>query len=320
MKSQKFNGCNKNSLITGFFINHNNKIYIVSVHHFNPIKKITTLTPQIKKKNELEIKINSKWSEVLICDSHNVNHKNYIIHKNFHTQIPLRGETLYFYKDNIKYDLIVNSLIFRQFDDIHDNIPIPYILTDFQSKFELNSLSGSPIYYGDKIIGIMVSGIKDYSQVFVLPIYIVLKNLDRKNNDDIFYIPNSDIKKIGYYNINEKNQIYHPTLKTYIPVSSYYLLEGDGQYVNINIEIGHELKEVASKYVKYPKKLCNETNITIDKNDIFNYKISTRLLKLMNSFNYDKRFIINMVEMIRNNQDADLWFSIKTNKISMKNK
>ena len=132
---------------------------------------------------------------------------------------------------------------------------------------------------------------------YILPIYILIKNLIKKNNNYIFLLNDNinNINKINLYNVKKKsisifdynnikeiNCIYHNKLKCYIPINTFYLIEGDvSKYVNIYNNLSKKI------YILYFEEDTN-LDININTNILYNeyedkikYNLNVRLLKLI---------------------------------------
>ena len=85
--------------------------------------------------------------------------------------------------------------------------------------------SGSPVYdKNKKLVGIISKIKKNY--IFVIPIIYLCNSIYKKDNINIFLIEDKNPKNINSYNISNDN-IYHPSLKTYINKDTFLALEGD---------------------------------------------------------------------------------------------
>jgi hypothetical protein len=76
--------------LSGFIINVNKNNYIITIHHFLPIQKVT----EADTKQELTIAVNSCWSEILVLNSKNINLNRYLVHKNIQNKLPKINDEL----------------------------------------------------------------------------------------------------------------------------------------------------------------------------------------------------------------------------------
>ena len=273
--------------LNGFIFKFNNKEYIITLNHNLPVKSI-------EYNNSLvNIKINSNWSEILILDFPN-NLIDYKIHKIYQNKLPLVNQILKIKSTLINYNLIVTGYDFIPFDNLPNSSKTIFIKAQIETNDILTEYIGYPIYMNDILVGIMSKWNHKTSTVYIIPFYIVIKNLTKYDNNSIYLINESiKLKKIGYYNIKENNMIYHRTLKYYIPIDSFMLLEGDGQ---ININFLSELNENFN-WDSIKKHIIYDTNI-IKTNNL--YKITNKLLTLLNKLNIDKRTLMSLLNKFIN--------------------
>lgn len=292
IKTQSFNDNNFLLSLKGFYFKFESNIYILSIHHNLPIKNITF------NDINLDIIINSQWSEVLILDGINYN-KKYKLYKIIQNKLPKINNIIHM----LKYSLIIVDYEFINFDNI-DGPEIPYIKCKLLENDNINynilkGLSGTPVFFNNKIIGIFSNYIlyKYEHYIRILPIYIYIKNLKKNNNNDI-YTSSYNIKKINRYNvINDNNikKIYHNKLNIKVPLTTYFLLELDISNILININNNNyilkdikllTLKEIESLQIEKKKTTHNILSLYYNNNNniILNdnkYYINIRLLKLI---------------------------------------
>ena len=222
---------------TGFLINYEGVNYGVTVHHFLPINNIFIE----ESKDNINILTNSVWSEILIFSINNINIEKYKIHKQIKKKIPTQ-EDKFIMNSNINEKILMkfNKYDFLPYDNINIEYTIPYIkaniLDDTQKLADLSGLSGSPVFLNDNIIGIFSKYDIANNIVFIIPIYVLIKNLQKKDNYHIYNLPIKP-KKISKFNVQDNGTIYHSTLKINIPLNTYMLLEGDeGSIFNIETD------------------------------------------------------------------------------------
>lgn len=176
------------------------------------------------------------WNELFIMESTERLKNIY----NLQYKIPLQNSSVLLHNYELSID---ESLTLMSFDGLN-NINIPYITATFKEKITnpdlLRGLSGSPIFiinryydkkndkvkYIKKIIGIFSQFNIRTNQAYIIPSYLIKKTLDRKDNLNIYTIPNIETtKKIGRFNIIKKEIFHH--IFGIIPVSTFLLIEGD---------------------------------------------------------------------------------------------
>ena len=264
--------------LNGFLLNYNNKNYLISVHHNLPIKSICTHDDE-----ELRIKINSCWSEILIIEPTSKILLNNMIYKTIQNKIP-------------KYDDLTKTLIIKTYDnDIEgqfmgieyipwDNIDtsskIPYIKMHIgeDSTEPQSGMSGSPVFFNDKLIGVFSKYNKEDRIAYIIPIYIIIKNICRTDNSNIYSLNIPCITKINSFLV--KNElIYHPTFKMDILLESYMLIECD---LSNSYNVITETK-TSSENIMCTINLRNNFNYVdiITRNKDSEYQITSRLLSIM---------------------------------------
>jgi hypothetical protein len=314
IKTQKLNDQELENTVTGFILNHNNKNHIITVHHFLPISSVYDM----ETNNELTIQINSSWNEALILETDNVEVSKYKIFSKVHYNIPKPECTLFIQAFGKRHELKIIGYDMIPFDNIQQDILIPLI----RAKFLLGSglenfagFSGSPVFIKNKIVGVFTKIRKDDNIAYIIPIYVITKNLDKLDNSNIYTTNVSNIKKIGSWVVNKDNEIYHPTLKFNIPVSSYFLLEGDSNFKTIIFYgNGNVTVDFLPSIVKTDLSSCCDNNI-IKRNDS-EYKINTRLLSFLKTYEFDSKVLHSMVIALTKYR-SNFWLKIADSKISI---
>ena len=272
--------------LNGFFLTYKKTTHLISLHHNLPIVSVY----HKYDKQRLNISINSGWSEVLIMDTSNIDLSKYILNTNIQKKLPKVDDLLMIKTDEINYRSFVIDIEYIPFNNIN-NLTIPYIKAHLDQTIEnMAGLSGSPVYIDDKLIGVFSKFNPKELCVYILPIYIIIKNIEKKDNENIYGLePDKIITKIKSYNIKD-NLLYHPGLKSTIPVNSWMLIEGD----------------VDNEIINYPIKLkiSNESLLIFKKNK---YKITSRLLTLLKKMNVNKQILLFLLSQINGN-DGELWF------------
>lgn len=282
-----------NVSLNGFVFKFNNKTYTISIHHNLPIKSV------YYDNSLLNIKINSNWSEILILDSPSIS-SDLKIHKIYQNKLPNINDVLCI--NNIK--LVIDSYDFMPFDNLPNSPKTLYIKAKIVGENNLIGLSGYPVYYNNILIGIMSKWNIKTSMVYIIPFYVVIKNLLKNDNNNIYIINKSiKLKKIGYFNVKDNDTVYQrsPTvyqrsLKIYIPIDFYFLLEGDEEINNKFICDNNDVLEwsVIKESIIHDINIKNINNI---------YKVTNRLLSLLNKLNIDKKILMQILNRYIKNPD-----------------
>jgi hypothetical protein len=307
--TEKFLDDSLEVLLNGFILNFSKNNYLVTVHHNLPISNIYD-----EYDKRLHILINSVWSETLVLDlPDDIELTNYAIYDSYQNKLPKINSILELKNSKIELtSLIVINYEFHPFDNIQNDYLIPYIVVRFcEEKENILGLSGSPIFINNKLIGVF-SKYNHLKKVgYILPIYIIIKNLTKKDNN-IYKINEKNIIKINSYKVKE-DYIYHPTMQINIPLTSYFLLEGDiNKEINIQYENIYKINERVFFNLDNNLQISNENNI-INVLGSNNYKINSRLLALILKLNQ------NMVLEIFNKiivSQKELWLKIDNGKIT----
>ena len=316
LKTQQFISTKFETKMSGFILNYNGTKYIISVHHFLPIKQICEMESGI----ELNIKINSCWSEILVLDVSNINLSEYKINNMIQNKLPKVNDIVYIKTNTKRYELKVIGYDSIPFDNIQDNITIPQIkciaLCDMEN---FAGLSGSPVFIKDKIVGIFSKYRPDSKITYIIPIYIVIKNIEKIDNSNIYSTPVNNIKKVNSYNVKD-NEIYHPTLKINIHINTYFLLEGDK---NNKTLIQYEQLETKKNIIEEIESLVKNDLISpcdcniVTRKDNSEYKINTRLLSLLRKFNSDNKIALRLFLLINKNKSSEHWFGLVNGSIKL---
>ena len=233
--------------LNSFVLNYNKCNYLISVHHFLPIKCIYNCL----NNDELIIKINSCWSEVLVINTSNINLSNLNINYKIQNKLPKQLDEIFIKTNDRNYSMCVIDCGLIPFNNISIDCTIPYIRCRIDQSIKiLAGLSGSPVIMNDRIIGVFSKFDDRESIAYIIPIYIIIKNLIKEDNYNIYGLPTiivSNINKINSYNIKE-NYIYHPTLKINIPINTFLMIEGD---VKTKLSIKSDLfSDIVTKPIK----------------------------------------------------------------------
>lgn len=309
LTTQSFKDKNINLSINGFIINIGKKKYIISIHHNLPISSISELSSD----NSLKVKINSAWSEIVVLSTTNIDTSNYVIHTKSQKHLPKENDLLIIKHCDKRYECIVVGHTFVPYNNLSNNNRIPYIIALLNIKENVAGLSGCPVYINDKLVGIFSKYDKVNSHVYIIPIYLVIKNFEKKDNFNIYNLPSTNIKKINTYHV-KSNETYHPTLKINIPLDCYCLLEGDLDKT-VLVQYNDETTDVDFE-INNNLKISNEPAI-ISRNNNLEYKLNCRLLTLLKKFNMDIEIIKYLLIEIQKSQLNDIWISIIDKKIKV---
>lgn len=309
IKTQSFLNKFLEQHLNSFVLNYKKKNYLISVHHQLPIDTVSTIHNQ-----KLKIIVDSCWSEVLIMDTDDIDLSEYSIYSKIQNKIPKPTQVMFIKTNDQRYEITMTDYVFIPFDNINNDWTLPYIRAKIDQRIDnLSGLSGTPVFIDDTIIGVFSKFNTSESIVYIIPIYIIIQNLSKKDNTHIYGLPfDLKINKINSYNIND-DIIYHPTLKINIPVNTFLMLEGDVKTkLSVRIDITNIM---VSQMVTKPIKLAiSNENYIVNKN--LEYKLNPRLLNLIKNFNVNKQIIISLFNHITKSSDPAM-FMIVDNKIEL---
>jgi hypothetical protein len=308
IKTQTFLNKFLEQKLNGFILNYKKINYLISVHHNLPIDSVYNLLDQEK----INININSGWSEALIMDTKTIDLTQLSINYKIQNRLPKPDEILFIKTNDQIYRTLVHDYEFIPFDNIHENLTIPYIRSKLDQTIEsVSGLSGSPVFIGDTLIGVFSKFDVKESMAYIIPIYIIIKNLSKQDNMNIYGLPEElKFNKINSYNI-KNNMVYHPTLKIVVPINTFLMIESDfNSKFSVRIDITNiTINQIITKMIKL--NVSNEIYIV---NKEHEYKINSRLLILLKNFNVDKQIIIYLFNHISKNSCT---FSVVDNKIQL---
>lgn len=290
LTTQPFNDSSITLRMNGFFLNYNSSKHFITCHHFLPIK--------IVEYNDVPVKIhtNSCWNEIILLDI-DEKKENCIVHTNIMNKIPKNNETMTININMKRYELITTGYEFIPFNNGFDGILSPYIKATFIEPYadQITGLSGMPVFLESQgkssIVGIFSKFNVNTGMCYIIPIYMAIKTMEKKDNKNIYTSSLQNIKKINSYYV-KKDMIYHPTLKISIPLQTYFLIEGD-------IDIKHCIHYESEDKINIVEINLNPMIelILTNEEDIISdisvnpcvYQINTRLLILLGRINMDKR-------------------------------
>ena len=299
--------------LSGFIFNYNNQNYIITVHHFLPIKKVI----ETEINQELPILINSSWSELLVLDSKYTNLDTYHVFKRYQNKLPKPNDELTMKLNTKRYNLKVTGYDFLPYDNLDTKMTLPYIRASVTSDTEeLAGLSGMPVFDNNKIVGVFSKAYSNNQTVFILPIYILIKTLEKRDNQHIYNI-SCIPKKINSYHVKDNGEIYHPTFKFDIPVASYLLIEGD---IGVGFLIHNLLGETVYEKMLIDTKCNNTIDCDLISSNQFTYLITPRLLSLFKRLFNSK--IIQYIFMLINKhelktEDSKFWLTYNQGRFSI---
>lgn len=287
--------------ISGFFIKYNKKIYLISIHHNLPIENV------MHNDRILDIEKNVSWNELLII---NYNNPEYKVHRFMKNNLKNVKELTMNTNNTINNNNINNIIFYNisyefiEYNNLPNNPRLPYILCDVNVDINFSGLSGMPVMYNDKLVGIFSKYNSRTRKAYIIPIYIAVKSIINNNN---VCINNTDsIIKIDYYNV-KNNMIYYKPLNYTIPLDSYYLLENNKIESNKICLLKNNTKILYSDTTD----IINNDNSLIH---IFNkYKITYRLVMLLSKINIDKNIIIFIINNINNKDNKEMYIDEELN-------
>ncbi len=300
--------------LKGFIINVNGEHFIISVHHFIPINSIVETQTNIP----LPIHINPDWNEVLILKSDTINLSKFFINKKIQKNIPKPQTNLVIESGSIQFPVQVVGYDFVPFNNIKQYSRILHIIVIMpEEKHNYVGLSGSPVYAGDKIVGIFTKYNKVSNMGFIIPIYYALKTLQKIDNHGIYGLDiKYDIKKINTFNV-KNNEVYHQSLRYNLPLDAFFLLEGD-----ISVKYNVQYQQIINEKSKLRTKefeseaiiqclLPNDSNIITRTNDRKNeYKVNLRLFVFLLKFSGQTSLAHEIITLALNKSDksSEIWF------------
>lgn len=307
LKSKQFDQHEVENTTTGFVLNYNGKTHVITVHHFLPIDQVYD-----ESDNQLDISINSSWSEGLILSTSDMNLSKYMIFSKLHNNLPKINSRLSMKMGDTRIEFETNGYELMPFDNLQMDVPTLLIRSRIISdNIELASFSGSPVFVKDKIVGVFSKVRTDSNIAYIIPIYIITKNLEKEDNSNIYTVKEKHIKKIGSWIVNKDNEVYHPTLKYNIPIATFFLLEGDLNFKTI-IYFGKKNTSVDLIQTIVKKDLISDSDNSIVSRNDCEYKLNVRLLRHLKDIKIDMRPLIMAITQkkretwIRLNEDKKI--------------
>ena len=272
LHSMKINEFSTSMTLKGFMIEHNSKKHLITVHHNFPINYIMI------EDEKIPIEINSNWNEMLILNPDKIINKA-IVNNNFYNRIPKDNEDIFMKTNSKRYEMKTVGFDFLPFDNLPYSPYTPFITAKFmEEEKDYSGLSGAPVFIDNKLVGAFCKYKMKEKLAYIIPAYIILKTLDKTDNDTVYGTDLTNITKINNYNVND-NMIYHPTLKIKIPIETNFMIEGDN---NITFIINYNMnkkKEVVETNLSSKTYFLNSISDIIEKPDNI-YMITNRFLIL----------------------------------------
>lgn len=296
--------------LTGFIfnqkINEESNNYIVTTHHGLPINKC-----YYENTKKLKIIHNCVWNELLILKYKDIPNTVSTFKKKKY-KIPKTNETLYIKNKDRQIEINNPTPIFLKLFDIPTNPSILYLKCNIINSGEIvQSMSGSPVFdSNDFIVGILSK--KSAEHAYIIPIYILVKTLLKKNNNSIFNLDCDElINKLNNIKI-KNNLINHKSLNMLLPLSTYLMIEGDDNLLmNIN-------NRISLNCIKIDDQLhINNSSNLISKNN--KYLLNIRLLKLIKICFSDIILQIYNYLKINHNKKIYLYINKEVSNSNMKN-
>lgn len=297
-------------ILNGTIINSKGENYIISVHKGLPIIKISIYGIDIN----METVIKCKWNDLLIIKVNTellIKLSDAFVFKQF-VKKQMDTTNKYYTRDTMfKY----TENVFLPISMIPNNPLIMYNIMK-TNKIIKNILAGSSIYTSDnKLCGVVLQINK--KTIYSIPINYIFMILNRSDisNDTIFKL-NEDINQI--YKINNFkvicDKIYCRLHKTYIPIETYIVTNGDIKY-NIEFKNDDPLKSQSFALRKnvelerFINKYINIDNMIIMNNNII--KLTSGFIHWLKIIGDTKQYNIDILVNIIKNIDKMNDFKIE---------
>jgi hypothetical protein len=327
LKPQQFIPNEYQEELTGFLLQYNDSIYGITVHHNLPIETLYNSETKIG----LDIIVNSCWSEALIFKTDYIDIMQYDIFKKIQNKIPNIHNTIYTIINNEKVIVKYIETKFEPFDGFNTSPNTPYMLCQLNDALKEQTIagnSGAPVYISENgeniLIGVLTKHRPDNNIIYVIPIYLFIKNIEKKDNNNIYGIDYKiNINKIGSFNVcNSTNYgkiIYHHLLKINIPVSTYFLIEGDKKAL-FTINYSDVIKQKKINIVNNINTIIlNSILIVSHENSLLfqpngQIKANLRLLSLLKritNIEFQKKIFSKIQNNVVSTHNNDFWLNLK---------
>jgi hypothetical protein len=325
------------SKLTGTIIKLSNKLFIITVNHGLPITELYIKNKQFSFNNSQWSESlkqfsfnNSQWSESLIIPLDNeIDISNYIIFTKWQISVPHILNDMYTIINNKLVSLTYVKLHFEPLHMFKNNPYTIYIIAELPKGYNYELVagnSGAPVFIktptGNKLVGILTKHHKQHNIIYIIPIHIFMKSIEKQDNINIYGINTkkisniNNITKIGRYKIFQDSiygqMIFDAALRCRIPLTTYFLIYGNiNKKYNITFEKnGETFTKIINAY-KINNQLPVSPEIQIIKQNN-KYKVTIgllHLLKITNSKLLYKLFnIIN--KRIELKETNDFWISL----------
>jgi len=314
-KIASFNDSERIKGSSGFIFKCNGIKYIITTHHYLPIKSTyvdinNDLIPLKKIKdiywNDLNIFEYPSASEIL-----EKSYKDFInkkIVKSFRTPFEKKNSQIKICEEKYPVYDYYNSekSPFCKIKNIYMRFYIGKSKEIDIEKFK--GYSGAPVFSLDgRLIGVFCKFMvqEEHTLGIVLPTIYILKSIQKNDNNNMYRLDfNSyDNLKIGNYEIQKEYDdyyIYHPSIKYKLPLDIYYNLEGDKNKFTV-------IKNTLTKTIT-SKQFINNNNFDIDINLISTnerntFKFNSGLLSMLFLYGYKnaiQKIIKNYLNYKRN--------------------
>ena len=330
------NGMQTHSQLTGTIIKISNKYYILTVNHGLSIEELYIKNdpcgPDEDVNKKKYVYNNSVWCESLIIPLEPLekNISNYMIFTKWQISVPHILNNMYTIINNKLVSLTYVKLHFELLHLFKNNPYTIYIIAKLPEGYNyelVSGNSGAPVFIetptGNKLVGILTKHHKQHNVIYIIPIHIFMKSIEKQDNINIYGINTTkisninNITKIGRYkvfhDITYGPMIFDAALRCRIPLTTYLLIYGDiNKKYNITFQKnGDTITKVINAYIINAQLPISPEIKIIKQNN--KYKVTIGLLHLLKltqpKLLYELFKDINQrVELKKNN---DFWISIK---------
>jgi hypothetical protein len=290
---------------------YNGNNYIVSVHHFLPITK-TTLDTTSETVELKKIK-NINWNELTIysCPDSKFLLNTKII-KKYKTRFPERKAVIKIEINNKfeRYECTDYQIWCGNPLSKLRSIYIKFFIGTINESERLNminkyqGLSGKPVFDKDeKLIGIFCKtvfentseitseGTKIHVYGLILPAIYLIKSLNKKDNESVYYLDIDEFNlKLGKYEIQKDENsfvIYNLQCNYKLPLDIYVNMEGDEDSKIMSKNINN----LTFKTLKFIKNESFDFSLSLNKNELGEYKLNTGFISTLLKSGYKKQAI-----------------------------
>lgn len=284
-----------NTLVTtGFIFSIKYKKYIISVHHDMPIKYKNIKVTFDSFSFYTHVIHRPIWNELVVLDFPDT--------IDYDCPIYCKGMKLSLNKNDKLHASYISKIKYRELTQIpYYGFPWDYSSLYYKILFKDDcdkNKSGTPIYDDKKrLVGIFSK--REDNIGYIIPSIYLQKTFERTDNDNIYIIEDKNITKVNNYFVNKERKIYYPSLRDYIDLICYFLLEGDKNKKEIVIT-DKEMKIVDYKIFTNILKPNFSTKIYINDDSI---KVNFSLINLLKSNNKTNKVFTLLRLMVKENTD-----------------